>query len=285
MSTEIYKPAGAVSLDMLKDKPQIRLGIQGYGGTGKTWAALTFPNPIVLNLDRGLGAHQGRGDVIEIPFYKKEFAGVGNELKDKLLIWLEKEGKKLTQAQTLVFDGCTSLQNAYHRWFADNQMSFLTKSGKVDDFAEYQVKKKYFAEIFELFKVLHCNVIFIAHEAAQRDKSTTPGQPGEYTGKIRPLLSGQFNDELLNHMTDWFRQHAGDKPDLTQEIKPATLQAFGMTSSEFKEMCNSFPRNTIYYWQTDSDSTFDGKCSSLVNFPKYLKADYSSFIKHTRKQN
>jgi len=284
MSTELYKPPGCVSLDTLKERPQIRLGIQGYGGTGKTWSALTFPNPIVLNLDRGLGAHQGRSDVIEIPFYKKEFAGNGNELKDKLLVWLEKEGMKITSSQTLVFDGCTSLQNAYHRWFADNQFSFLTKSGKVDDFAEYQVKKKYFAEIFELFKKLHCDVIFIAHEAAQRDKSTTPGQPGEYTGKIRPLLSGQFNDEILNHMTDWFRQHASDKPDLTQEIKPTTLAAFGMSSKEFIEMCNSFPRNTTYYWQTDSDSNFDGKCSSLVSFPKFLKADYSSFLKYSRKQ-
>ena len=283
--SELYKPPGSVTLDQLKDKPQIRLGIQGYGGTGKTWSALTFPNPIVLNLDRGLGAHIGRSDVIEIPFYKKEFSGVGNELKDRLMTWLDKEARKLNPEQTLVFDGCTSLQNAYHRWFEDNKMSFLTKGGKVDDFAEYMVKKKYFAEIFELFKVLQCNVIFISHEAAQRDKSTTPGQPGEYTGKIRPLLTGQFNDELLSHMTDWFRQHANDKPDLTIDIKPATLQAFGMTQKEFIEMCNSFPRNTLYYWQSDCDSTFDGKCSSLVNFPRYLKADYSSFLKYTRKQN
>ena len=281
--SEIYVPNGCYSMDKVIEQPQIRLGLQGYGGTGKTWAALTFPNPIVLNLDRGLGAHVGRSDIIEIPFYKPEFCGTLNQLKDKLMVWLNKEARKLQPNQTLVFDGCTSLQNCYHLWFADNQSSFLTKSNKVDDFAEYQVKKKYFAEIFELFKVLRCHVVFIAHEAAQRDKSTTPGQPGEYTGKIRPLLSGQFNDELLSHMTDWFRQHATDKPDLTQEIKQTTLNAFGMTSNEFKEFCNSLPRTTLYYWELDSNNIFDGKCSSLVNFPKYMPANYSSFMKYARK--
>ena len=60
---EQYIPKGAVSLNTITVKPQIRLGLQGYSGTGKTWAALTFPNPIVLNLDRGLGAHTGRSDV------------------------------------------------------------------------------------------------------------------------------------------------------------------------------------------------------------------------------
>ena len=276
MSETLYKPPGSITLDQLKDKPQIRLGIQGYGGSGKTWAALTFPNPIVLNLDRGLGAHVGRSDVIEIPFYKPEFCGTANQLKDKLLLWLEKEARKLQPNQTLVFDGCTSLQNAYHKWFADNQMSFLTKGGKVDDFAEWAVKRKYYAEIMELFKTLQCNVIFIAHEADKKDKD------GSYTGKIRPLLSGSFGDELLNHFSDWFRQLVADKP--TGDIKEETLKAFNMNTKEFKEMCDSFPRNSIYYWQLEGDSIFDAKCSSLINFPRFMKADYTSFLKYTRKQ-
>jgi hypothetical protein len=276
--SNIYKPPGCFTLDTLKDKPQIRLGLQGYGGSGKTWASLTFPNPIVLNLDRGLGAHTGRSDVIEIPFYRSEFCGTANQLKDKILIWLDKEGRKLTPEQTLVFDGCTSLQNAYHKWFADNQMSFLTKGGKVDDFAEWSVKRKYFAEMMEMFKSLSCNVVFIVHEADKKDKD------GSYTGKIRPLLSGSFGDELLNHFSDWFRQLVSDKPDLTQEIKQTTLDAFGMDKKQFIELCNSFPRNAMYYWQTEGDSIFDGKCSSLVNFPRFLRADYSSFLNYGRKQ-
>jgi len=273
--SEQYIPKGAVSLNTITVKPQIRLGLQGYSGTGKTWAALTFPNPIVLNLDRGLGAHTGRSDVYEIPFYKPEFCGkTFGELKDRLMVWLSTEGKKITSTQTLVFDGCTSLQNAYHAWFKDNQHSFLTKAGKVDDFAEWREKKNYYAEIMELFKSLSCDVIFIAHESAQKDKGTQ-----EYTGKIRPLLSGQFNDEIMNHFTDWFRQHSALKPT---DVKPETLKAFGMTAQEFNAWCATLPRDTIYYWQTDSDNIFDGKCSSLVNFPKYLPATFGTFAKYQR---
>ena len=273
--TEPYIPKGAVSLNTITVKSQIRLGIQGYGKTGKTWAALTFPNPIVLNLDRGLGAHIGRSDVYEIPFYKPEFAGkFPGELKDKLMEWLKSEGTKITESQTLIFDGCTSLQNAYHKWFDVNQHMFLTKQGKVDDYAEYRVKRVYFAELFEFFKTLKCDVIFIAHESAQKDKGTQ-----EYTGKIRPLLSGQFNDELLNHCTDWFRQHTASK---VLEPKPDTLKNFGMTLKEFMDWQSTFPRDTIYYWQSDSDNIFDGGCSSLVNFPKYLPANFSTFAKYQK---
>jgi len=273
--SEQYIPKGAVSLNTITVKPQIRLGIQGYSKTGKTWAALTFPNPIVLNLDRGLGAHTGRSDVYEIPFYKPEFCKSFVELKDKLVSWLDTEGKKITSSQTLVFDGCTSLQNAYHAWYKANQFQFLTKAGKVDDFAEWAQKKNYYAEVMELFKSLSCDIVFISHESAQKDKGTQ-----EYTGKIRPLLTGQFNDELMNHFTDWFRQHSAAKVD---EPKETTLKAFGMTASEFRNWQNTLPRNTIYYWQTDSDDVFDGGCSSLVNFPKYLPATFAAFSKYQRK--
>ena len=281
----IYTPPNCRTLEVAT-KQQIRLGIQGFPGTGKTWAALTFPNPIVLNLDRGLGAHQGRKDVIEIPFYLPSFSGHKTELKDKLVSWMDTEGKKLTINQTLVIDGCTTIQNSYHTWFAANQHLFLTKAGKVDDFAEWQVKKKYFGELHEAFKSLACDVIFIAHESERPDKPTTVGQPGTYSGKIRPLLTGAFGDEIVSHYTDWFRQHASDKPTDYSTITPAALNSWGMRSiDEFKAMCATFPRNTIYYWQTDSDDKFDGKCSSLINFPHFIPANYGSFQKYQRKQN
>lgn len=281
----IYTPPGCNTLATTTSKQQIRLGLQGFPGTGKTWASLTFPNPIVLNLDRGLGAHIGRDDVIEIPFYQPSFCGSKTELKDKLIQWIDKEGKKLSSEQTLVVDGCTSIQNAYHIWFAANQHNFLTKGGKVDDFAEWQVKKKYFGELHEALKYLACDVIFIAHESERADKPTTVGQPGVYSGKIRPLLTGAFGDELVGHYTDWFRQHASDKPTDYNVIKPESLALWGMRDTkEFKAMCDTFPRNTIYYWQTEGDVLFDGKCSSLINFPHFMPANFTEFCKYQRKK-
>jgi hypothetical protein len=277
--TELYKPKGSYTLDKILSIPQIRLGIQGYGGTGKTWSSLTFPNPVVLNLDRGLGAHLGRADVTEIPFYKPEFSGSGmEELKDKIIEWLSTEGKRLTPEQTLVFDGCTSLQAAYHMWYRANRHLFLTKQGKEDDFAQWRVKVEFYGEIMAIFKSLQCHVIFIAHEADKKDKD------GSYSGKIRPLLTGQFNDELVSHFTDFFRQLTNDKPSADTEISQESLAKWGMkTRVEFDAMCATFPRNTIYYWQTCSDSVFDGKCSSLVEYPMYMPANYNSFLKYQRK--
>lgn len=280
----IYTPPGCATLDKSTTKQQIRLGIQGFPGTGKTWAALTFPNPIVLNLDRGLGAHQGRSDVIEIPFYDAKFSGGKVSLKDRLVAWLEKEGTQLTDEQTLVFDSCSSLEVSYHAWFAANANNFLTDKGKVNDFAEFQVKKKYFGELHELFKTFKCDIIFISHESERADKPTTIGQPGSYTGKIRPLLTGAYGDIIVRDYTDWFRQHASDKPKDYSTITPESLNNWGMkTVDEFKAMCAEFPRNTIYHWQLEGDNIFDGKCSSLVNFPRFIPSNYKSFQKYQRK--
>lgn len=281
--SNIYIPPNCITLDTVTSKPQIRLGIQGFPGTGKTWSGCTFNNPIVLNLDRGLGAHNGRKDVIEIPFYDTKFSGGKASLKDRLLVWIESEGVKLTKDQTLVFDGCSSMEVAYHQWYNANQNLFFTASGKVDAFAEWQVKKKYFGEVMESFKSLKCDVVFISHEAERADKPSSVGQPGEYTGKIRPLLTGAYGDIIVRDFTDWFRQHAADKPTDYTTIKPEALAQWGMkTTQEFKAMCDTFPRNTIYYWQLEGDNKFDGKCSSLVNFPRFIPANYSSFQKYQR---
>lgn len=276
-------PPNSVTLDKVTAKQQIRLGIQGYPGTGKTWSALTFNNPIVLNLDRGLGAHAGRADVIEVPFYNPSF-GTKEQIKDKLITWLDVQGKQISDEQTLVIDGLSSLEVAYHTWFTANERNFLTTNGKVDAFAEWQVKKKYFGELFEALKVLKCDVVLLAHEAARPDKPTTVGQPGMYSGKIRPLLTGAYGDIIGRDFTDWFRMHSAAKPADYSKLEDAKLKSdWDMNKEQFKDMCNTFDRDTIYYWQTCGDDLFDAKASSLVNFPKYIPANYKSFNKYMRK--
>lgn len=275
----MYKPDGCKILSEITEA-QIRLGIQGFSGVGKTWSALTFPNPIVLNLDRGLGAHVGRSDVMEIPMYDPAFCRKINpafarpsQLKDTVMLWLNKEAKKLEPDQTLVFDGGTGLQNAYNKWIEENPV--FSNQGKVDDFAPWRLKIAFFGDVCELFKTLKCHVVYICHESEKKDKS------GEYTGKIRPLLTGQFVDQLGSHFTDWVRQFAGDKvkPD---KIDDKMLVDWKMSKEEFIQMMDSYPRNTMYYWLLESDAAFDGKVSSLVNFPRYLPADYKSFCKYRR---
>lgn len=278
--SNLYIPPGCKSLAEETDIPQIRLGIQGFGGTGKTWSALTFPNPIVLNLDRGLGAHIGRTDVIEIPIHNDAFCRTVNPnhtsscLKDTVMIWLYREGKKLNPTQTLIVDSNTQIDNSYHTWFNSVRHNFLTDKGKEDGFAEYKQKKIYYLEFLETLKYLPCHVVFICHE--------TEGSIGKFDGKIRPLLSGQVADSLMNYFTDFFRQLTATIPGNFNEIGADKLANWKMTRQEFEVWCKSFPRRTMYYWQPDGDSNFDGKCSSLVNYPAYMPATYDSFVKFRR---
>lgn len=281
MTTDTYIPPNCRPLSADTSKQQIRFGIQGFPGTGKTWSSLGFPNPIVLNLDRGLGAHQGRSDVNEIPFYQQSFGGKPYEIKDKLVEWLGNHGPKFTENQTLVIDSLSSLEAAYHSWYKVNEMSIAvsSKSGKVNDFAEWQIKEQFFNEIHVLIKSFKCDVILLAHESERADKPTTIGQPGLYTGKIRPFLSGKFGDIIIREYTDWFRAHSCKKPT---EPKPETLAAFRMTAKEFKDMCDSFVGDTLYYWQTQGDDLFNAKASSLVNPPLYIPATFAAFSKYKR---
>jgi hypothetical protein len=278
----MYLPTGCKSLKDVTE-PQIRLGIQGFGGTGKTWAALTFPNCVVVNLDRGLGAHSGREDVIEVPLYRLDFCKSVNpnhqsvaNLKDTILFWLDKEAKKLEQNQTLVYDGGTTTQNAYHKWYDSNTV--YTKKGAEDEFAQWRLKLEFFSDLCERFKLLNCNVIYICHEFEKPDRQ------GDSTGKIRPLLSGQFCNQITSYFTDWVRQLAGDKPKDISTLDDKKLVLWNMDKKQFQEMCNTYPRNTLYYFQLESDDIFDGKISSLINFPRFIPANYESFRKYMRKK-
>lgn len=280
----IYIPPFSSTLESAS-MAQIRLAIQGFGGEGKTYAAMTFPNPVVLNLNKGLGAHRGRKEITEIKitdptFAKNYYPNEPTNIKEVTIAWLRKEALKLTSNQTLVFDGSSDIETAYHIDWKDHPV-ISSRSGKVDDFAEWGLKLSYFGEITSIFKKCQCNVVWISHEAEKKDKGT-----GEYTGKIRPLMSGQFADKILGEFTDWVRQLSCNKPNfnsITDAQKKNISDNWGMTVDEFKSMCDTFPRNTIYYWQLESDDIFSGKTSSLVNFPRFIPANYQSFLKYLRK--
>lgn len=279
----LYMPEHSVSLETAP-QPQIRLGIQGYGGSGKTTSAMTFTTGergsiIVANIDRGLGAFAGRKDIIPLEFHDIEYCKKVNpnhkgpeSLKDTMMLWLSKEGPKLQREQTLVWDGGTGTQNAYHKHYKSNK---VFTNGVEDFYAQWRLKIEFFTDLLESFQRLKCNVIYICHESDQKDKH------GEYTGKIRPLLSGQMNDQILNYFTDWFRARTTSKI-LKDKITDIELKKWGMTKDEFIKMQDTFPRETIYYWQTCSDAQFDGKASSLVNYPDYIPSDYDSFKKYMK---
>lgn len=267
-------------MDSDTSRPQIRLGIQGYPKTGKTFNALSFPNPVVINMDRGLGAHIGRSDVVDVPFYnpayvdsivKRDGAQAPVNKRDALLKWLMTTATQLISEQTLILDGSTSIQNAFHTQYNLNPV--LTKNGKIDDFAEWRLKGEYFGQLCDQIKMLKCDVVYICHETPDRDTS------GSLNGMVRPLLTGQFGDQLASHFTDWFRSWAISKS--ISDMKKF-MDWSGMSEAQVKETIANSSTDTIYLWQTMSDNIAKCGTSTLVGQPKMILANYSSFVKYGR---
>lgn len=268
---ELYIPQGAVTLD--KSEPaQIRLGIQGFPKTGKTWSALTFPNPVIYNSDRALGAHIGRADVVEIRAYGSY---IKTNAKDECLDFLSREGPKFKPHQTVIVDGLTTLELSYHAAWRRNPV-ISRATGAVDDRKEWGLKEVYFDELCNAINALPCHAILICHEQPMSDKD------GSDNGKIRPLMTGKTRDKLVSRFSDWVRQLTTEKPK--DVPSPEKLALWGMKNGdEWKAMCAKFPGNTIYYWVLEGDNSFDGGTSSLVNPPKFIPANYESFVRYMRK--
>jgi len=168
-------------------------------------------------------------------------------------------------------------QNAYHTWFEANRNRFVGSGGRVNEFAEWGEKVKYYSALFDILKTLPCHVVFISHEVEKKEKT------GSYSGKVRPLLTGQMGDEMVSHFTDWFRQHVADKPKDINALTDDQLRNWRLNKTEFRAMCDSCKSDAIYFWQTTGDDVFDAKASSLVEAPRFIPANYSSFEKYRRK--
>lgn len=202
------------------DSYRIMLALQGQSGTGKTYGALTFPNPVVIDIDNNLVAYRDRPDVLRLPFkdnvwlktwFTYDEKKIRFPIRDAVLKWLQTEGIKLEADQSLLLDSWSTLQDAFDQ--QQNLEPFITKSGGVDEFFFWERKVEYSREILGLLSQLKCNVIVSFHEQEQRT-----GQ-GELLGKIEPLMQGKFQKKLGLYFTDWFRCVAESKVDAIDKKK------------------------------------------------------------------
>lgn len=290
---EIYRPPGSKLVSEVEDN-QIRLGIQGYPFTGKTYSALSFPNPICLSFDRKTNAHAHRSDILVVPFYDGSFVDTivrrdglqaPPNRKEALTVWLGTEGAKLTSKQTLIVDGSTGIEESYHIWFRQHPELAITRGGGTNDFIEWRLKNDYFAEVWAALKGVPANVVYICHETPDRDKK------GELNGQIRPLLSGQSGDKMGGNFTDWFAMYNADKPtDKDGKIDPVRFKGFKEAFKIDDDTANAWiastpaDHNVIYLWQTQADELRKCGSSSLAHQPKFILADFKTFRKY-QKQN
>ena len=284
--SNIYTPPNCQTLDKL-GVGQIRIGIQGAPFSGKTTSSLTFPNPIVASFDRKVSAHTERADVINVPFYDPQYCDsvfprrglkCPPNRRDALLKFLDGEGQRLTNEQTLILDNSTGIEEAYHAQYAVEKLDFVTQSGEENKFTEWRMKGDFFTDLHTYLISLKCNVVYLTHESPDRDKK------GELNGKLRPLLTGAFGDKLAKNYTDWFAMETVKKPSNTEQ-KQKLADWADTDLATVNEWCASCSptQDTIYLWQTQSDALRMCGTTTLKGCPKYILANYSSFSKYRNK--
>src|SRR5512139_265866 len=180
-----------------------RVGIQGRPKTGKTWSALTFPNPFILDIDNNIPRnHPAFKNVRTAPFCNVEWIRTNfpkaNGVKHIAIAqWLMAEGNKFGVDQTLILDSVTFLGNYFDAYYQEHPI--YSGKGVEDKFAPWRYKVKYFTDLHDLIRGLTCNFIAIIHETNEYDDE------GTVIG-IKPLLTGQFGDQIAGHYCEWFRQ-------------------------------------------------------------------------------
>ena len=186
--------------------PQIRLGVIGAPGTGKTTFAMTFPNVLVLDFDGKLPP-----GTRAVPFYNQKWlkeqkswmrpSSVNFADRDALAYFLRNEAPRLSPDTTLVVDSWTSIMNRLDMWHeaVKHTLFYSEKKKEVDGFAVHADRITFAVEIFNLFKNLPCNLIITMHEQIERNEDGLP------TGSIKPLMKGQFADQMAAHLTGFFR--------------------------------------------------------------------------------
>lgn len=244
-----------------------RIGLQGTHNSGKTWAAMTFPGPIVAyDFDNKMDAHKHRSDVHILPFHDPEWCiAKGKELKidnmvsrDMIKRWdlfrklMALEISKFQPGQTVLMDSWTMLQNNYDLWFVAHP-TVSAESGKVDNRVFYKNKGDFSLIILEMFKGCKANLVWTFHESKEEDADGKP------TGRYNPLMSGRIKEVLGQHFGDWYRQTA--ESEIGPDNKPTG--------------------KTLYQWQIKPNTTCKCCCSvrhlidsNVMSVP----ANYSSLL-------
>lgn len=250
MATIAPTPRPKFEMGIVPSNSQTNLfGFQGAPNSGKTTAALKFPNPLVLDFDKKLPPN-----VPSIPFWNPDFVNkitpcaIRPNRRDALKRWLKEARQLIDPGTTLILDSFTRVNAEFDLHAEADPTPYLSKSGNVDGFEIYRQKLLYCHTIFEYLQALPCAVIVTFHEQVDRDEK------GNLTGKMRPLVTGQFGDQVA-----------------------------GLFSNFFRCACKEVNGQLVYTWQIRSNNLFNAVRSPAFNFPPSLieiPAEYSELQKY-----
>lgn len=246
--------------------PQVRLMLVGPPKSGKTYAATTFPNPLIVDFDNGLTSAELRAKKLAtLPFYdeawlrtqyKQLHPSATSPLKpaSAFVTFLNsRELMAMDLGDTLVLDSLSTLSDAVK--FELTPQIPVGKDGKDDGYWYWRNWSNWFAALCTKIKSLRCNVVLIAHEQEIRDSETGRVNAFKY------ILQGQeFSPRLPQFFTDIYRQ--------TKEVKEVPGTAAGDKLA--KRVTET------YLWQIKSSPQF--MCETRMKTDRqFVPANYSSF--------
>lgn len=231
---------------------QIRLMQVGPPGSGKTYSAVTtFPDPYVIDIDRGLTSPDIRIlEVKSFPLWDAAYRKTKfNTIKmSECVIKIITESKSLTASSTLILDSISTLSDgvAADLW----AVTPLGKDKQPDGYWFWDNWGDWWLGLCQLLNNLQCNVVVNAHESEVRESDS---------GKLmffRWLLAGQkFSPRMSQYFTDVFRMK-----------KFATTSGTGQATTVKEE----------YMWQIKADYQFPFAKTRISSDKLYVPATYKS---------
>lgn len=173
--------------------------LAGTAFSGKTTAALSFPDPLVLDFDNKMP----RAGVQSIPFYKDSFVetlvrrtnpAVSVNRRDALQIWLNQHNGRLSK-YTIILDSLTALEVAFHQQTFEVEEKWGVNGGLY-----FGAKLNYFQSICALLAATGARVIINCHLTPVYMRDPNSGIDVS-TGKHKAALAGSAAEKLPTFCT------------------------------------------------------------------------------------